>query len=309
MKDVEAALSLDRQVVRRWRKRFCESGVHGLKDRPRRGRTVTIGKKVWEKIVVLIVQPPTEFGVACNRWTLRDLSRFLNQRYGWQVSPSAIGQFLRQMELKPHRVKYWLNPKDPDLAEKAAKICRLYIRPPRGATVLSIDEKPGVQLLGRKAPDQMMQRGRLRRIEYEYKRCGTRNIFAAFNTQTGEVTVRVTHNRKQPAVLAFLNHLCARYRRGKIIMITDNIRTRTNEAAKQWLRQHPRVSFVFTPVHASWLNQVEIWFSILSKKCLKHRAFDNGCAFAGAIYSFVRHWNNNFGHPFEWSYTGKPLHA
>ena len=152
VKDVAASLSVDTQVVRRWRKRFIAGGVEGLRDRPRSGRPVTIAPKVWEKIATLVVQPPTKFGLSLGRWSVRELCAYLERRYKMSVSPSSVSRFLRSMALKPHRVKYWLNPSDPDFDEKAARICKLYLSPPPRTTVLCIDEKPGIQALARRYP-------------------------------------------------------------------------------------------------------------------------------------------------------------
>ena len=120
-------LSMDRQVVRRWRKRFLIGGVHSLKDRPRPGRPPVIGAKVWQKVATVVVQPPTKFDLELPRWSLRELSLFLSKRFGWKVSRSSLSRFLRSMALKPHRIKYWLNPTDPDFDQKAAVICKLYL--------------------------------------------------------------------------------------------------------------------------------------------------------------------------------------
>ena len=110
-------------------------------------------------------------------------------------------------------------------------------------------------------------------------------------------------------MIAFLNLICATYRKGRIVIVTDNINTRKGPDAKAWLAAHPRVSFVFTPFHGSWLNQVEIWFSILTSKCLRGRAFSSVAELAAAIRRFAAHWNREMAHAFTWTYTGKVLHA
>ncbi len=173
--------------------------------------------------------------------------------------------------------------------------------------MLCIDEKPGVQALERRYPSRGMRKGRPKRVEFEYRRHGTRNIFAAFNVKTGEVLVEVTPNRKTPRVMAFLDRILRRYPRGPVTMITDNIHTRRGAAAKEWLARHPRVSFVFTPFHGSWLNQVEIWFGILTSKLLRHASFHSVRALAGAVLRFARHWNEQMARPFRWTYTGRVL--
>ena len=305
--EICAALSLDHQVVRRWLKRYREFGFDGLKDRCRSGRPPEIKPKVWEKVATLVVQSPERFGLPMERWSVRELATYLKRRFGWEVSKSSLSRFFRSAALKPHRVQYWLNPTDPDFDKKAARICKLYISPPAKATVLCIDEKPGVQALERRHPSRPMKRGRTKRVEFEYRRHGTRNIFAAFNVKTGEVLVEVTPNRKTPLVIAFLDRILRRYRRGPVIIITDNIHTRRGAVAKEWLARHPRVSFVFTPFHGSWLNQVEIWFGILTSKLLRHTSFHSVRALAGAIIRFARHWNERMARPFRWTYTGRVL--
>lgn len=304
-----SALSLDRQLVRRWLKRYLEDGFEGLKDRGRSGRPNLIDNSVWSKLATIVVQSPEKFGLPFARWSVRALEEFMLERYGWRVSRSSISRFLRSMALKPHRVRYWLNPTDPDFDKKAARICKLYVSPPRDATVLSLDEKPGIQALRRTHPTRPMDFERPTRIEYEYERKRTRNVFAAFNIKTGRVLVWVTADRATPNVLAFLDQVLRRCPRGRVIIVTDNISTRTGEPARAWLAKHPRVRFVFTPKHGSWLNQVEIWFGILTSKALRARSFESVNALAKAIYRFAKHWNDALAHPFEWTYTGKALHA
>ena len=307
--EICSALSLDRQVVRRWCRRFCEGGVDGLKDRDRSGRPTAFEPKVWQKVATLIVQSPAKFGIPFVRWSIRELTRFVNDRHGWSVSRSTVSRFLRSMALKPHRVKYWLNPKDPDFDRKAAAICKLYVAPPPRTTVLSFDEKPGVQALERLHAPRPAAPGRPHRVEFEYRRHGTRNIFAAFDVRTGYVVVDVTPDRSTESVLAFLDALLKVYRSGPLIIITDNIHTRRGEPAQRWLAQHRRVSFVFTPFHGSWLNQVEIWFGILTTKCLRHASFASVRELARAILRFAAYWNEHMAKPFEWTYTGRVLAA
>lgn len=307
--EVADELGIDVQIVRRWRRRFLEAGFDGLRDRPRSGRPSTIKPRVWEKVATLVVQPPTKFGVELAQWTVREIASYLLKRFGWSIGRSSVGRFLQRMALRPHRIQYWLNPTDPDFDKKAAKVCRLYLAPPPGVTVLSLDEKSGIQAKSRIHATRPLGPGRPARLEFEYKRNGTRCLFAAFNIRTGKVVARVEADRKTPRVIAFLNLVCSVYSRGRIIIVTDNINTRTGSDAKAWLEKHRRVSFVFTPFHGSWLNQVEIWFSILSSKCLKHRPFGGVRTLANAIMRFVARWNLELAHPFEWTFSGKVLHA
>jgi transposase len=309
VQEIADMLSVDHQVVRRWLKRYLADGFDGLKDRRRSGRPAEIGPHIWQKLATLVVQLPEKFRVPLARWSVRALVDFVARRYGWSISRASVSRFLRSMALKPHRVRYWLNPSDPDFDKKAARICRLYVSPPAGTTVLSLDEKPGVQALRRLHASRAIRPGKPERVEFEYERRGTRNVFAAFNIKTGHVIAWVTPDRKTPNVMSFLDHLAHFYRRGRLMIITDNISTRTGEAANNWLRCHPRVEFVFTPKHGSWLNQIEIWFGILTRSALRHRSFADVRALTNAIYAFTKHWNAVLAHPFEWTYTGKVLVA
>jgi transposase len=309
VQEICTSLSVDRQVVRRWLKRYGTAGFDGLKEERRSGRPAEIEAYVWQKLATLVVQSPEKFGLPLVRWSVRALEDFVARRHGWQISRASVSRFLRSMALKPHRVRYWLNPTDPDFDEKAAVICKLYVSPPAGAVVLSLDEKPGIQALRRTRRALPMRAGKPLRLEFEYERHGTRNLFAAFNIRTGHVVAWVTDDRSTPYVLAFLDHLARFYRRGPLVIITDNISTRTGDEAAAWLDRHPRVRFVFTPKHGSWLNQVEIWFGILTRSALRHASFDGVAALTKAINRFTKHWNEVIGHPFEWTYTGKVLRA
>ncbi len=309
IQQIASALSEDPQVVRRWLKRYGAQGFDGLCDRPRTGRPTEIEPHVWQKLATLVVQSPSKFSVPRARWSVRALADFVARRHGWQVSRASVSRFLRSMALKPHRVRYWLNPSDPDFDKKAARICRLYVSPPAKTTVLSLDEKPGVQALRRTRPDRPLRVATPARLEFEYERRGTRNVFAAFNVKTGHVIAWVTPDRTTPFVLSFLDHLARFYRRGRLVIITDNISTRTGDEAAAWLRSHPRVQFIFTPNHGSWLNQVEIWFGILTRSTLRYASFESVKALERAILAFTKYWNDVIGHPFEWTYTGKVLKA
>ena len=168
--------ALDHQVVRRWIKRYAAHGYDGLKEQQRPGRPSAIEPRVLQKITTVVVQPPEKFGVPLTRWSLRELSAFLRRRYGWKVSAASICRFLRSLALKPHKVRYWLNPTDPDFDRKAAKICKLYVEPPHGKRVISIDEKPGIQALRRVHPSRPARPNEAARVEFEYERKGTQPL-------------------------------------------------------------------------------------------------------------------------------------
>lgn len=309
VQEICASLSVDCQVVRRWLKRYGVAGFDGLKEARRSGRPAEIEAQVWQKLATLVVQSPEKFGLPLVRWSVRALEDFVARRHGWRVSRASVSRFLRSMALKPHRVRYWLNPSDPDFDKKAAVICRLYVSPPAGATVLSLDEKPGVQALRRTH----------RALRYAP---ANRRGWSSSTSDMGHATSSPRSTSRQATSLPgsppteahrtcsrFLDNLARFYRRGPLIIITDNISTRTGDECANWLAKHPRVRFVFTPKHGSWLNQIEIWFGILTRSALRHASFDGVAALARAINRFTKHWNEVSGHPFEWTYTGKVLKA
>jgi len=157
-------------VVRRWLKRYLAHGFDGLTDRRRSGRPPEIESHVWQKLATLVVQSPEKFGLPFARWSVRTLEDFIARRHSWRISRASVSRFLRSMALKPHRVRYWLNPTDPDFDKKAARICKLYVSPPPRTTVLSLDKKPGVQALKRLHPTRPVSIGRPERVEFENAR-------------------------------------------------------------------------------------------------------------------------------------------
>lgn len=262
-----------------------------------------------QKSTMVIVQPPEKFGVPLKRWSMRELSAFLQQRHGWEMSPASIGRFLRSLALEPHRVRYWLSPTDPDFERIAAKICKLYVNPHTGKRAISINEKPGVHVLRRLHPARPTRPGKPARLEFEYERKGMRNLSAAFPVRSGQVLVWATPDRSTPWVSSFLDQILKWVPRGPIVLITDNSSTRTRKATAKWLSRHPRVEFTFTPKHGSWRNQVELWFGILTSEVFRHRSFSALRALDRAIYRFARYCNEPLARPFEWTYTGKVLAA
>ena len=188
-------------------------------------------------------------------------------------------------------------------------MCGLYLDPPEGTLVVSLDEKTGIQA---KAPTRADVQARPRapaRREHEYSRNGTQNLFAALRVHTGEVTAMPSKTRNRFDLLRFLAQLEAEIPAGKeVIAISDNLSTRTTQEVSDWLVDHPRWRFVFTPKHASWLNQVEIFFSILARRLLKRGAFASEQDLAQQMLAFVETYNQT-ARPFTWTYTGKVLAA
>jgi len=246
----------------------------------------------------------TAEGLRRDRWTHRELAEAVG------MSESQAHEILRAAEIKPHLLEQWvMSELGPDFDARAAEVCGLYLEPPEGALVVSIDEKTGIQAKAPTRADIQARPGRRARREYEYTRNGTQNLFAALRVHTGEVTAMPSKTRNRFDLLRFLDQLEAEIPAGRqVIAISDNLSTRTTQEVNDWLADHPRWRFAFTPKHASWLNQVEIFFSILARRLLKRGAFTSETDLAHQMLAFVENYNQT-ARPFQWTYTGKVLAA
>lgn len=277
-------------VVRKWRQRFARLRIAGLEDAPRSGRPLTFTLEQRCGVIAKALSAPPE-GLSC--WSLQDLAQAViaDAKLGIaSISPQTIGTWLKENELQPHRNKYWLNSKDPNFTEKANFVLEYYRAPPTGGMLWCLDEKTGIQALHRKAPTKRLKKALIQLTEFEYKRKGMAGLLAAFDVKTGHVEGQCltkpaphTPEWKKPeetglgeetdgknnsaAFIAFVTHLMAKYpedTNGKLYLILDNGTTHTSQETMAFQAEHPRLVPVYLPIHASWLNQIEIWFAILS---------------------------------------------
>lgn len=293
-------------TVKKWRAAYERGGLAGLKDAPRPGRPLVHGPEVRAKLIALAcTRPPqTAEGLRRERWTHWELAGQVG------MSESQAHAILRAAEIKPHLLEQWvMSELGPDFDAQAAEVCGLYLNPPEGALVVSLDEKSGIQAKAPVRPDLQARPGKPARREHEYVRNGTQNLFAALKVHTGEVRAMPAKTRNRFDLIRFLDQLEAEIpARQEVIAISDNLSTRTTQEVADWLAAHPRWRFVFTPKHASWLNQVEIFFSILARRLLKHGAFASEEDLAQQMLAFVETYNQT-ATPFQWTYTGKVLTA
>jgi transposase len=238
-------------------------------------------------------------------WTYRSLAEAVARRTGQAISTSEVGRILRFEDLRPHRVRQWLKSEDPEFLSKAEAVCRLYLHPPKGAVVVCVDEKP-LQVLERKHATRVDPRDASVRFEYEYIRHGTQALLAAFDVQTGRALGRVVPHRSADALVRFMDELARRYPSQIVYVVWDNLNIHKDGADERWSRFNERhgqrFRFVYTPKHASWMNQVEIWFSILQRRIIKHGDFATKALQAQRVLGFIEHWNRVEGHPFRWTW-------
>lgn len=280
--------------VSRIRRRFAEAGIAGLADQPRSGRPPTVTARKTARIVALTLKPPPP-GVT--HWSSRDLA----EKVG--VSHTTVHRIWRAHALQPHRVETFKLSTDPEAEAKISDVVGLYLQPPTNAVVLSMDEKTQIQALSRTQPLLPLRPGLPARRTHDYRRNGLTSLYAAFNVASGQVLGACHDRHTAVEFLDFLTVVHRRYRRRDLHVILDNSSTHSTPAIRAWLEAHPRVQFHFTPTGASWLNLVEVWFSILTRKSVRRGSFDTVRALVTHIHRYIDTWND---HPTPFVWTKQP---
>ena len=296
-------------TVVKWRGRYARDGLDGLRDAPRSGPPLTHGPVIRALLIAkACTRPkPTAEGARRERWTYEELGREVG------MSASQAHVILARAEIKPHLSEYWIMSdfSKPEFEERCGEVCGLYVDPPANVLVVSLDEKTGIQAKAPIQPDTPPEPGQPARRESEYTRNGTQCLFAALKVHHGEVLGMASKTRNRWDLIRFLDLLDADIPvvdGQKIVAVSDNLSTRGTAEVEQWLTEHPRWSFQFTPKHASWLNQIEIFFSILWRRLLKHGIFTSEEDLAQQMLAFIETYNQT-AKPFKWTYTGKTLEA
>lgn len=282
------------RTVSTWRGRYAREGLAGLEDRPRKGKAPVYTEETNRRILALLDEPPPE-GYA--RWSAPLLSESLGD-----VSDQYIWRFLRSQKIDLAGRKSWCTSKDPEFVSKAAEVVGLYMAPPENALVLAVDEKPSIQALERAQGYLKLPGGKtLTGHSHNYKRHGTTTLFAALDIATGEVTGKHYNRRRRKEFLDFMNGIVKEHKGQEIHVILDNLNTHKPKN-DQWLARHKNVHFHYTPTSASWLNQVEIWFSILTAQALKGASFTSVEQLCNHINVFIQKYNEK-AKPFCWTKT------
>ena len=288
---IAARMDLQANTVATWRRRFLTDGIKGLHDRARSGKPPKyIASELRDRILKQLERPAPE-GQAS--WDGASLAQAL------RVSDDAVWRILRKEGIQLRRMRSWCVSTDPEFAAKAADVIGLYLGPPTNAVVLSVDEKPSIQALQRRTGYVQTSSGKIvRGIQSTYKRHGVVNLFAALNVATGAIRSKITATKMRTDFQAFLEEVVADVLPSQEIhVILDNYGT--HKRNDDWLARHPNVRFHFTPTSASWLNQIEIWFGILTRKRLRGASFHSTEELTSAIRAFVDAYNKNAA-PFVW---------
>lgn len=287
-------LKTRKATVSKWRSRFYQSGILGLYDTLRTGKPAVYKKEDATRVLkVLDKQPPKGYSI----WNGTLISEHLQD-----VSKQQVWRILRKNGIQLQRKHSWCISTDPEFAQKSADIIGLYLNPPENAVVICVDEKPAIQALERAQGWLRLPNGKaITGFNHEYKRHGTTTLFAALEVATGLIKTNQFQRRRRKEFLAFMNEVVAEHGQREIHVILDNLSTHKPKNDK-WLMRHKNVKFHYTPTHASWLNQVEVWFSILSRQALRSKSFTSKEQLVKAIETFEKVYNKK-AVPFEWTKT------
>jgi transposase len=291
--EIMRATGKAKTVIWRWQERFGEEGVAGLwRDKTRPSRVPPLSPEVAERVVALTLAgpPPT-----ASHWTGAAMAKVAG------ISVSSVQRIWRAHGLRPHLVRRFKLSNDPQFAAKLKEIVGLYVNPPNHAIVLSVDEKSQIQALDRTQPGLPMKKGRAGTITHDYKRHGITTLFAALDVLEGKVIGQCMKRHRHQEFIRFLNVIDARVAKKKTVhVIVDNYAAHKHPKVLEWIENHPRFVFHFTPTSASWLNAVESFFAKLTKKRLKRGVFRSLQELKDAIHRFLDDTNAN-PKPFTWT--------
>jgi putative transposase len=285
-------------TVGHWRKRFIKQGIMGLYDEPKPGGPRTISD---EQVATLIKQTLETKPPNATHWTCRSIAKETN------LSKSTVQRIWSTFGIKPHRQKHFTLSTDPFFVEKVRDIVGLYLNPPDKAMVLCVDEKSQIQALDRTQPVLPMGLGYLEGITHQYIRSGTVTLFAALDLATGEVLAKCKKRHRHQEFLQFLNHIDANVPEDlDIHLVVDNYATHKHQKVRNWLAKRPRYHIHYTPTYSSWLNQVEIWFNIITQKAIRRGSFSSVKQLTTKIDRFIKNYNTN-PKPFTWTATADSI--
>lgn len=295
---VSRRLGVSRPTVATWRRRFAEHRLEGLVDAPRSGAPRTIGDEAVERLVALTLE---EAPRGATHWSTRSMAR----RAG--MSQTAVSRIWRAFGLRPHRVETFKLSSDPAFVDKVRDVVGLYLAPPDRALVLCVDEKPQIQAARGTAPAFPMRPGQAERHTHDYRRHGTTDLFAALDVKAGTVIGTCQRRHRSVEFRAFLDAIEQSVPPDlDVHLVLDNAATHKTRIVHDWLVKRPRFHLHFTPTSASWLNLVECWFAVLSRRRLARGAFTGVQELERAILAYVAETNAD-PKPFVWTRTADEI--
>lgn len=298
--EIQTALGVSKPVVIKWRRRFAASRLEGLADQPGRGRRRKYDAEVRHRIAATACsEPPPAVGT---HWSVRSLAMHLG------VTADVVHDVLSAECIKPHRFRYWKMSNDPEFEPKMLDVVGLYMNPPENAVVLSVDEKTSIQALDRTQPRLPMKPHQIERLSHEYKRNGTASLLAALEVHSGHIHGQAIRRNNSNTFIRFLRRLLQAHPEKELHVIVDNGSSHRSKKTLAWVAKQKRLHLHFTPTHASWLNQIEIWFGILTRKVVRRGIFKSRTELVQKLMEFIEAYNKE-ARPFEWTYTGMPLAA
>lgn len=288
------------------RRRFLERRLDGLNDASRPGRPRRFGHDERIKMAA-IATSAREPDDPVSTWTCVEVTEKLRDG-GLDISVSQVWRILDAMDIDLSKVRGWINRRDdPGFWDRVRDVCGLYLSPPQNAIVLSVDEKTGIQAKQRIHPDQPAKPGRPRRREFEYKRHGTAKLMAALDVATGQVFADTIESNNAPTFIEFLETIDKTVDPNlEIHVVLDNGSSHVAKLTKAWFAAHPRWHAHYTPVHASWVNQIELFFSILQRKVIRNGNFTSQADLITKMLTFIADYDQTTG-PFAWTYNADPL--
>jgi transposase len=306
-------LDVDVDVVSRWRKRFCEEGLAGLRDRKRSGRPRSFPPQVVAEVKAMACEPPAARAVPLSRWSSAELAaQAVAEGLTVGVSASTVRRWLADDAIKPWQHRSWIFPRDPDFAAKAGRVLDLYQRIWNGVGlgedeyVISADEKSQLQALSRCHPELAAAPGRARRVEFEYDRRGTLAYFGAYDVHRARLIGQVARStgiapfgELVAQVMTTEPYASAR----RVFWVVDNGSSHAGNASiARMCAAWPNATLVHLPIHASWLNQIEIVFSVIQRKVIKPVDFADLDTLAQRLIDFEPRYNAA-ATPFDWRFT------
>jgi transposase len=291
---IEAELSTTRPTIARWKRRFEGDGIAGLDPQHKGSKPRTVTPALQARVIRKTSEAPAD---GSTHWSCRKMAAALG------ISKSTVQRIWKQAKLKPHRLERYMASTDPEFEQKAADIIGLYLNPPQHAAVFCVDEKTAIQALDRFDPVLPLSPGRAERHGFEYYRHGTLSLYAALDVKTGRVEGKTARRHTSAEFIDFLADVIGKAKWAREIhIVLDNLSAHKTKAVEDFLQEHPKVRFHFTPTYSSWLNQVELWFAKIQRDVIARGVFTSVADLARKLRKYIRAYAKS-AKPFRWTYT------